>query len=136
MTQLQKTSETFGGTDQRWLGSREGTDTQRTVTLDHDSWSSKVTNGRLKGGEAIAFNTSTKKWVPYASGGSNGTNQLRGFLGQDVPFRVDATNKPDKVAAMLTRGRIILKYLPSTVAANATINSNARFEFIDVSAEH
>jgi hypothetical protein len=133
MTQLQKTSETFGGTDQRWLGSREGMDTQRSVTLDHDSWDDKVVNGRLKGGEAIAFNTSTKKWVPYASGGSNGTNQLRGFLGQDTPFRVGSG---DKTAAMLTRGRIVLKYLPSTVAANATINANARFEFIDVAAEH
>lgn len=133
MTQLQKGSETFGGTDQRWLGSREGTDTARTVTLDNASWTSKVTNGRLKGGEAIAFNTSTKKWVPYASGGSNGTNSLRGFLLNDVPFRVSAG---DKVVPLLTRGRIVLKYLPSTVAANATINGNARFEFIDVAAEH
>lgn len=133
MTQLQKTSETFGGTDQRWLASREGMDTQRTITLDHDSWTGKVTNGRIKGGEAVSFNTSTKKWVPYASGGSNGTNSLRGFLGQDIPFRVGSG---DKVTALLTRGRIVLKYLPSAVAANATINANARFEFIDVSAEH
>lgn len=133
MTQLKKTSESFGGTDQRWAASREGFDTQRSVTLDHDSWDDKVVNGRLKGGEAIAFNTSTKKWVPYASGGANGTNQLRGFLGQDIPFRVGSG---DKTASMLTRGRIVLKYLPSTVAANATINANARFEFIDVSAEH
>lgn len=132
MTQLHRTTETFGGTDQRWLGSREGMDTQRTVTLDETAWTSKVVNGRLKGGEAIAFNTSTKKWVPYASGGSNGTNSLRGFLGQDIPFHLGSG---DATAAMLTRGRIVLKYLPSTVAANATINANARFEFIDVSAE-
>lgn len=132
MTQLQKTSESFGGTDQRWIGSREGLDTQRTVTLDHDSWTGKVTNGRIKGGEAVAFNTSTKKYVPYASGGSNGTNQLMGFLGQDIPFRVGSG---DKVTAMLTRGRIILKYLPSAVTASATRHANSRFELIDVTAD-
>lgn len=132
MTQLTKSSESFGGTDQRWLGSREGMDTQRTITLDHDSWTGKVTNGRLKGGEAVALNTSTKKWVPYASGGSNGTNQLYGFIGQDVPFRVGAG---DKTVAMLTRGRIILKYLPSTVTASATRHANSRFELIDVTAD-
>lgn len=132
MTQLQKYSQSVGGTDQRWLGSREGMDTQRTITLDHDSWDDKVVNGRLKGGEPVAFNTSTKKWVPYASGGSNGTNQLRGFLGQDMPFRVGAG---DKTAGMLDRGRIILKYLPSTVAANATQAAGARFSLIDVTAD-
>lgn len=129
MTQLQKTTESFGGTDQRWLGSREGMDTQKTITLDATAWAAKVVNGRIKGGEAVAFNTSTNKWVPYASGGSNGTNSLSGFIGQDIPFRADAG---DKVAAMLTRGRIILKYLPSTVAANATRNANSRFELITV----
>jgi hypothetical protein len=134
MTQLQRRTETFAGTDQRWIGSREGTDTARTVTLDHDSWSSKVVNGRLKGGEPIALNTSTKKWVPYNSGGSNGTNAVSGFLLNDVPFRVDATNKPDCVAPMLDRGRIILKYLPSTVAAAATVAATAKFALIDVDA--
>lgn len=132
MTQLHKTSETFGGTDQRWLGSREGTDTQRTVTLDETAWTSKVVNGRIKGGEAIAFNTSTKKWVPYASGGSNGTSSLRGFLGQDIPFRLGSG---DATAAMLTRGVIILKYLPSAVLANATRHADSRFELRDVAAE-
>lgn len=132
MTQLQKTTESFGGTDQRWLGSREGMDTQRSITLDHDSWDDKVTNGRLKGGEAVALNTSTKKWVPYASAGSNGTNTLYGFLGQDIPFRVGSG---DAATAMLTRGRIILKYLPSPVAASATRHANSRFELIDVTAD-
>lgn len=132
MTQLQKRGDTYGGTDQRWLGSREGVDTQRTITLDHDSWDDKVSGGRLKGGEAVAFNTSTKKWVPYASGGSNGTNQLAGFIGQDMPFRVGGG---DATAAMLTRGRIILKYLPSTVTASATRHANSRFELIDVTAD-
>lgn len=131
MTQLQRTSETFGGTDQRWLGSREGTDTARTVTLDHDSWTGKVTNGRLKGGEAIALNSSTGLYVPYASGGSNNTNKIVGFLLNDVPFRVGSG---DKVVPLLDRGRIIVKYLPSTVAVSATLAAGARFSLIDVDA--
>lgn len=131
MTQLQRTSETFGGTDQRWLGSREGTDTARTVTLDHDSWEAKVANGRLKGGEPIARNSSTNKFVPYASSGSNDTNKIVGFLLNDVPFRVDSG---DAVVPMLDRGRIIVKYLPSTVAVTATLATGARFSLIDVDA--
>ena len=134
MTQLEGITPrgTWAGTDQRWLGSREGMDTCRTITLDHDAWEGKVVNGRLKGGEAVAFNTSTSKWVPYASGGSNGTNQLRGFIRNDMPFRVGGG---DKTAALLTRGRIVLKYLPSPVTSTATRHANSRFEFIDPDAE-
>ena len=134
MTQLEGITPrgTFAGTDQRWLGSREGMDTCRTITLDHDAWQGKVENGRLKGGEPVAFNTSTETWVPYTSGGSNGTNQLRGFLRNDMPFRVGGG---DKTAALLTRGRIVLKYLPSPVTMTATRHANSRFEFIDPDAE-
>ena len=101
MTQLTTSSESFGGTDQRWLGSREGTDTARTVTLDHDAWDDKVTNGRLKGGEPIKITSG--KYVPYA-----GTGSIVGFLLNDIPFRVGGGNV---VAPMLDRGRIIIKYL-------------------------
>lgn len=131
MTQLQRTTETFGGTDQRWLGSREGTDTARTVTLDHDSWQAKAVNGRLQGGEAIAQNSTNGKWVPYASGGANGTNKVAGFLLNDVPFRVGSG---DAVVPMLDRGRIIVRYLPSAVASTATLAAGARFSLIDVQA--
>lgn len=131
MTQLQKRTETFGGTEQRWLGSREGTDTAVTVTLDKAAWTSKVVNGRLQGGEAIARNTSTNKWVPYASAGANGTNAVSGFLLNDVPFRTE-TGDGDCVAPMLDRGRIIVKYLPSTVAVGATLAAGARFKLVAV----
>lgn len=117
MTQLNRRSEVFGGTDQRWLGSREGMDQCRTVTLDDAAWAGKVDNGRLKGGEPIAQNTSNDKWVPYASGGSNGTNKLVGFLRNDIPFR---EGEGDCTAPMLDHGRIIVKYLPSPVAVTAT----------------
>lgn len=124
MTQLQKTSESFGGTDQRWLMSREGTDTAETVTLDHDSWDDKVVNGRLKGGEPIKITSG--KYVPYG-----GTGSIVGFLLNDVPFRVGSG---DKVAPMLNRGRISVKYLPSTVAVGATLAAGARFKLVDVDA--
>lgn len=126
MTQLQKRSESFGGTDQRWIGSREGFDTARTVTLDYAAWESKVSNGRLQGGEPIAQRSDNDKWVPYASGGSNGTNKLVGFLRNDHPV---VTGAGDIVAAMLDRGRIIVKYLPSTVSVTAT--QTGFFQLID-----
>jgi hypothetical protein len=126
MTQLQKFSETFGGTDQRWLLSREGTDTAETVTLDHDSWDQLVVNGRLKGGEPMKAGSggTAGKMIPYG-----GTGSLAGFLLNDVPFRVGGG---DKVAPMLNRGRIAVKYLPSTVAVGATLAAGARFKLVDV----
>ena len=127
MTQLQSYRREFGGTDQRWLGSREGTDTAVTVTLDHDAWAPKVVNGRLKGGEPMKITAG--KYVPYA-----GTGSLVGFLLNDIPFRVDTTTKPNAVAPMLDRGRIWVKYLPSPVAVGATLAAGARFKLVDVDA--
>ena len=126
MTQLQRRSETFGGTDQRWLGSREGMDQCRTVTLDDAAWAAKVENGRLRGGEAIAQRSDNNKWVPYASGGATGTGTLVGFLRNDVPFR---EGEGDNVVPMLDHGRIIINYLPSAVAVNAT--QTGQFRLID-----
>lgn len=117
MTQLVRRTETFGGSDYRWLGSKDGTTEARTVTLDYSSWTGKVDTGRLQGGEAIAYDTSTDKWVPYAANGSNDTNKVQGFLLNDVPV---VTGAGDIVAPMLDEGRIIVKYLPSTVAVGAT----------------
>lgn len=126
MTQLGRRTEVFGGTDQRWLGSREGMDLCRTVTLDDASWAAKVQNGRLRGGEPIAQNSTNDKWVPYASGGANGTNKLVGFLRNDIPFRV---GEGDVAAPMLDHGRIIIKYLPSPVTLTAT--QTGQFRLID-----
>ena len=42
--------------------------------------------------------------------------------------------KLDDLAPLLDRGRIIVKYLPSTVAANATLADGARISLIDVDA--
>lgn len=130
MTQLQKRSQTFAGTEQRWLGSRQGMDTCRTVTLDKTAWTSKVVNGRLKGGEPIAQKSTDDTWVPYASGGSNNTNKVVGFLRNDIPFRT-GTDDGDCVAPMLDEGRIIINYLPSTVAVGATLAYPGRFVLLD-----
>lgn len=130
MTQLQKRSQTFAGTEQRWLGSRQGMDTCRTVTLDKTAWAGKVVNGRLKGGEAIVQKSTDDTWVPYASGGSNNTNKVVGFLRNDIPFRTGADDG-DCVAPMLDEGRIIVNYLPSTVAVGATQAYPGRFVLID-----
>lgn len=126
MVQLNKRSESFAGTDQRWIGSREGMDQCRTVTLDDAAWAGKVVNGRLKGGEPIAQNSTNDKWVPYASAGADGTNKLVGFLRNDVPFRV---GQGDNAVPMLDHGRVIVKYLPSAVAVTAT--QTGHFRLID-----
>ncbi len=43
-------------------------------------------------GTPIAFDTSTLNWVVWAQAGTNGTNQIRGFVWPD-DVKLDATNE-------------------------------------------
>ncbi|AWH14407.1 head decoration [Mycobacterium phage TChen] len=119
MTQLKIRSESFGAGDQSWLLSRHGTETPRTITLDPSAWSAKISDGRIKSGEAYAIVNGLA--VPYASDGSGGTNVLAGFLLTDQSVTDGAGNV---TAPGIWHGRIKLSKLPSTVAANATTSGS------------
>ncbi|WP_336790451.1 potassium transporter [Gordonia malaquae] len=114
MTQLAPRTESFGAGDQSWLGSRHGTDVAKTVTLAPAAWSAKIVDGRIKSGEPYAMKAGLA--VPYASGASDGTEVIAGFLLTDQS--VDAA-RGNIAAPGVWHGRIILSKLPSTVAASA-----------------
>lgn len=68
-------------TDDELLNSTVGY-TQKGVTL-------KAGQGVLKPGQILAYETTTKRYVKYASGGSNGTGTPSGFLRTGVDTGVD-----------------------------------------------
>lgn len=115
MTQLGIRSESVGAGDQSWLGSRHGTETPKSATLDPTAWTSKTTAGVIKSGEAFALVSGLA--VPYNSAGSGGTNVLAGFILTNQSVVAGAGNV---TFPAVWHGRIILSKLPSAVAADAT----------------
>ncbi|MFV8169834.1 potassium transporter [Mycolicibacterium peregrinum] len=115
MTQLGIRSESVGAGDQSWLGSRHGTETPKSATLDPTAWTSKTTAGVIKSGEAFALVSGLA--VPYNSAGSGGTNVLAGFI---LTNQSVVTGAGNVTFPAVWHGRIILSKLPSVVAADAT----------------
>lgn len=116
MTQLAPRSESFGAGDQSWLGSRHGTETAKTVTLNPTAWTAKVSDGRIKSGEPFAMSNGLA--VPYDAsdgGGAGPAATIAGFILTDQS--VDGT--ANVTAPAVWHGRIILANLPSTVSADA-----------------
>lgn len=114
MTQLGIRSESIGAGDQSWLGSRHGTETPRSATLDPAAWTGKTTNGVIKSGEPFALAAGLA--VPYASGASDGTEVIYGFILTDQSVVAGAGNVTFPV---VRHGHIILSKLPSPVTASA-----------------
>lgn len=124
MTQLGIRSESVGAGDQSWLGSRHGTETPRSATLNPTAWSAKTTaDGRIKSGEPFALASGLA--VPYASGASDGTEVIYGFILTDISVVAGAGNV---TFPALRRGSVILSKLPSTVAATAKTSGNFTWE--------
>ena len=122
---LALSTETFGAGNQSWLGSKHGTDACRTGTIDREALTKEThfPDGRLKSGFPLAKVGDV--YVPYASGGANGTGTIAGFLFTDQSVR---DGGGDIVAPILDHGRVILSKLPAPVAANAT--TTGQFVFV------
>lgn len=116
MTQLGIRSESVGAGDQSWLGSRHGTETPKSATLDPTAWTAKTTNGVIKSGEPFGILSATGLAVPYNSGGSGGAEKVAGFILTDQSVIAGAGNI---TFPGIWHGRIILSKLPSTVTAAA-----------------
>lgn len=59
--------ETFGGSDQSWLGSAHGTETCETVTLDADKFLGTFPDGIVPSGVVLGKITATGLYGPYAA---------------------------------------------------------------------
>lgn len=127
MTQLRIRRESFLVGDLRWLGSKRGVDSARTVTLDVSAFvaAGLVTDGNyIKSGEPLKEATvdGSTKYVPYAGAGT-----LAGFLLTDITVDPRLDDTADAVAPMLDFGRIIRSKLPSTVGAAPTTSGQFVF---------
>lgn len=110
MTQTAPRKESVGAGDQSWLGSRFGTDTAKSVTLDPSAWSDKISDGRIKSGEPFKLDDGLA--VPYDS-----DSDLDGFILTDQSVSADGGNV---TAPGLWSGRILTSKLPSEVAPGAS----------------
>lgn len=116
-------NETFGVDDQRWLGSAHGIWNCRTVKLDLDEFTAQThyPDGYLPSGIPLAIVDDVA--VPYASGGSNGTNVLAGFL--FTAQRVVAGQEDAVInVPLLDHGRVNVPLLPVPFTAPAAAENN------------
>lgn len=123
MTQLGIRSESVGAGDQSWLGSRHGTGTARSATLDPTAWAAKTANGVIKSGEPFALASGLA--VPYVPGAADGTEVIYGFILTDTSVVSGAGNVTFPV---LRHGSVILSKLPSTVLAAAKTSGSFTWE--------
>lgn len=117
MTNLSIRSESFSGSDDRWLGSREGVGTAQTVTLDAGGFAG-VEGGVVKAGTQLAEGAGGKV-VRFT--GAEG-QEFVGFLADDR-----SVANGDAVAPMIDRGRIRTGFLPNPFVAPA---ASGRFVFV------
>lgn len=93
-------TETWGGGDHSWLGSRHGVETAQTITLEADAFT--VDDGIVKSGTPIVRAAEGGMAGPYA-----GTGTLLGFVLEDTDI-----SGGDTPAAYLWHGRVKVDRLP------------------------
>lgn len=124
-------TENFASDDQSWLGSAHGTSAARSITLDVAEFTANThyPDGYIPSGQPLAVVDGLA--VPYASGGSGGTNVLAGFLLSAVRVRAGATHVH---GALLDHGRVITDRLPvAFTSAGAT--TTGQFVFVTSTSE-
>lgn len=108
----------YDGSDDRWLGSREGLATARTATLDAAAFpAGTYPGGVVRSGTPLA--RSGDLFVPFTD---DATQDLEGFLATDQ----NVTNG-NAVAPLIDRGRIRTAFLPVAFTAPA---GASRFVFV------
>ncbi len=125
-------SETFGQSDQTWLGSAHGTDMARSATIVTAGLAAATyyPQGFLPSGTPLAQYTggaNSGKYTVYTSGGANGAGTLVGFLLDSVPIRVPGN---DVVGALFDHGRVVAARLPFTVDSSGQGNVAGRIWFV------
>lgn len=116
--------------DHRWLGSKHGTDTAESITLDAATLLAVFPDGRVPSGVVLGKITATGKYGPYAAGASDGREVARGHLFTTQKVKaVDGSNL-DSPAALFWHGRVVVAKLPANhglTAAARTALSQIRY---------
>lgn len=127
---------TYNVDDLRWAASREGFDTARSVTLTTSAFTPNA-DGLIPSGTPLTVDGTTGRYKLWATGLT-----VAGYLA--APIRVSAplgsvavgTAQPNKVGAMIDRGRINVAHVPGSSTGTpfpdaAGQASNARFTYVN-----
>lgn len=101
--QVSRKSEVYTTDDQRWLGSRHGTETARTVTIDGATLGAFVEDGFVPSGIPLK-SVAGGKYAPVSAI----EDVLAGFL--LTPQAIDGDG--DVIAPLLDRGRVRATRMP------------------------
>lgn len=88
-----------------WLGSAHGIGNQMSIGFDTADFAANAVDGVIPSGTAVAFNDTTKKYVPFT--GTDQAAVLRGFLFDSVPATEGKTS-----GSVVIFGRVLADNLP------------------------
>lgn len=125
-------TETFGQSNQSWLGSAHGTSNARPCTLDVSAFTAGThyPAGYFPSGLALGKITATGLYGPYDDSKSDGTQTLVGFLLDDV--KASAVNTIDVQGALFEHGRVIVANLPIPSSVDAAGKTDLKGQIIFV----
>ncbi|HEX6969117.1 MAG TPA: head decoration protein [Micromonosporaceae bacterium] len=111
--------------DRSWLGSRDGTEFTRSVTLDVSAFdqATHYPNGYIPSGTVLGRITATGLYGPYNNALNNGQEVAEGFLFNSTQVRAGG---PDVGAPLQWRGVIRTSRLPIQSTAPGGLDANAR----------
>jgi hypothetical protein len=118
-------TEEYRVEDLSWLGSRDGTEVARSITLDTSAFSQDThyPNGYVPSGTVLAKITDTGLYGPYDNTLTNGQEVAEGFLMTSVPMR---SGGPNVGAALHWRGVVKADRLPISSSSPGGLDSAAR----------
>jgi hypothetical protein len=120
--ELSISTTSYGVDDLRWLASREGTDTARSITITTSGFTVN-SDGFIPSGTAVTPDAATGRYKIWSTG-----LPLSGFLLTPVRVKNSSINH---VAPLIDRGRINTSHLPTAGKPDATGQATApRFVFI------
>lgn len=116
--------------DQTWIASTHGTYNAASGKLLASAFSALHPEGYIPSGTPLALNASGE-YVPYNSGATDGTQNLRGFLLTDQKTQYRTINSTDAYinAAVLYHGRVRVSRLPQAFTAPAQANNLTTITF-------
>ena len=125
---LSVTSESWGGDDQSWLAASHGQDMARSITLDTSAFTEAThyPDGYVLSGTPLGQITASGLYAPYASGATDGTETLAGFLLTPVKM---TSGGADVGGALFEHGRVVEANLPIEIDAAGKTDVAGRITF-------
>lgn len=114
---LSTRTESFQGTNYKWLATQEGTDRARSITLDTSAFTAGThyPNGYFISGIPLGKITATGLYGPYDNAASDGREVCQGFLLEDV--KAPAATTTDVQGPLYWYGAVVEANLPIAVDA-------------------